>query len=187
MARIPYKQAADAEGENKVLLESLDANVARMLGNAEGLAPPLHGFLATFFSKLELPVQLRELVILLVGKTTEADYEWNQHVPIAERLGISSEKIDAIDRGDLEANCLTEVEQAVLVFTAQMLAGPRPDDAALERLAAAGLDPGQMVEVTLVAGGYQLLAHVITVFDVDEDPPFPAEKFESMVAATSED
>lgn len=179
MARVPYKRAEDATGETRAALERVDANIVRLLANAESAAPPVLSLIGAMLTKLALAPRLREAAILLVATRTGAPYEWTQHVPIAERVGLTTAEIAAIGDGDLTADCLDEAGQATLAFVDELLRTGRPTDPVFERLTAVVGTPGELVELVLLVGCYRMLADAMTAFDIDEDPPVPPDVFEA--------
>jgi alkylhydroperoxidase family enzyme len=181
--RIPYLQASEASGEIARLLEVAPMNLVRLIALAEGVAQPTLDMAGAMLTKTALDPRLREYAILFVARRTEAEYEWVQHVPVAEAVGITPEEIAAIERDDLGAACFAEDAAATLAFTAELLEGPRPADSTFERLLAAGYQSREVVELVLIVGCYQLLAHVMTALDIDLDPPIGPAKLASTMDA----
>jgi alkylhydroperoxidase family enzyme len=177
MARVPYKKAADAGEETRAVLESVDANIVRLLANAEGVAPTVFALIGRMLTKLELDPRLREQAILLVADTTGATYEWAQHLPIAEWAGVSAAQVAAIQHRELEADCFDEPSRATLAWVAEQLADGRPSKRSFERLTAAGYGSAEIVELVLVVGCYRMLADAMTALEVDEDPPVSVAQF----------
>lgn len=170
MARLPY---ADPQSVPPPIREALDVlpplNIFRMLANAESAFVPYLRFGGALLAKLELDPQLRELAILLVASRTGAEYEWVQHVGIAEAVGVAPEQIQSIEAGDLAAPCLDADAQALLRFSAEVLEQPRAGDATFAELSGR-FSPRQIVELLLVIGSYRMLALVMTNLDLDLDP-----------------
>ena len=175
MARIPY---VDPESASQDVRDALDAlpplNIFRMLANADSAFVPYIRFGGVVLTRLELDPQLRELAILLVARHDQAEYEWVQHVAISLAIGTDQAKIDALERGDLDAEALTAADRAVLRFTAAVLEGPHVDDETFAELRE-HLPPRQIVELLLTAGSYHMLARIMTVLDLDLDPPAGAQ------------
>jgi 4-carboxymuconolactone decarboxylase len=169
MARIPYTDPQAASPEVREALEALpQLNVFKMLAHADTAFIPYLRLGGALLAELELDPKLRELAILLVAKHTTAEYGWIQHVGIAKALDIADEQITAIQHGEIQALCLDLRAQTVLHFTHEVLGQPRPDDDAFTALKQL-LPPRQIVELLLVIGTYQMLAHVMTTLDIDID------------------
>ena len=119
-----------------------------------------------------LEPRLRELIVLRVALRTRSDYEWVQHVRLAERCNVTPEEIDRISEG-ADAHGWTALESDLLAATDQLMDSYRIDDAIWTRLAA-HLDERQLVEVVFVAGTYTCLAMAFNSFGVQLDPDLQA-------------
>jgi 4-carboxymuconolactone decarboxylase len=171
MARIPYPDPTAAPAPVREALEAVPPlNIFRMLSHAETAFRPFLRFGGAVLGALELDARLRELAILEVARLTPARYEWVQHVPIAEAVGVSAEQVAALEAGDLDAACLGEQDRLVLAFTGQVVRGIRPDDEIFDRLTAA-LSPREIVELLLTIGEYMMLARVMVALDLEIDEP----------------
>ena len=179
MARVPYLDASEAQGEAKAAVERVPKNIVRLVAQAQGVAEPVFSLIGAMLTKLDLDDRLREMTILQVGRHTDAEYEWVQHVPIAERVGVTSAQVAAIERGDVEAVCFDERARATLAFVTEVLETPRPADATFGRLLAAGYEPRETVELVLLVGCYQMLAHAMTALDIDVDASVSAEELQA--------
>jgi alkylhydroperoxidase family enzyme len=169
MARLPYADPQQASPAVARALEALPPlNIFAMLAHADSAFVPYLRFGEALLTQLELDPGLRELAILLVAARTGAQYEWVQHAGIATAIGVADEQISAVERGELEAACFDADARALLRFTSEVLDRPR---AAQDTLAALSerFPPRQIVELLLVIGSYQMLAHVMTTLDIDID------------------
>jgi 4-carboxymuconolactone decarboxylase len=171
MARLPYVDPATAPPPVREALEALPPlNIFRTLAHAETAFRPYLRFGGAILGELELDPKLRELAILQVAKLSEAEYEWVQHVAIGRHAGLTDEQIAAVERGDHEAACFDDAQRAVLAVTADVVRGPRVSDEAFAELANR-LSPREIVELLLTAGSYLMLARVMTVLEIETDPP----------------
>jgi alkylhydroperoxidase family enzyme len=169
VARLPYVDPERAPDRVREALEAVPPiNIFRMTANAETAFRPWLAFGGALLSSLELDARLRELVILHVGRLSEAEYEWVQHVPIALAVGASEEDVQAIERGDLDADCLSAADRAVLRFTTEVVRDVAASDAAFEAVAE-HLSPREIVELLLVIGQYMLVARVARNADIEID------------------
>jgi alkylhydroperoxidase family enzyme len=177
VARLPYVDPETAPERVREALERVPPiNIFRMTANAETAFRPWLAFGGALLSSLELDARLRELVILHVGRLSGAEYEWVQHVPIAHAVGASEEDVAAIDRGDIEADCLGEDVRAALRFTTEVVRDVRASDEAFEAVRD-HLSPREIVELLLVIGQYMLVARVAETagIEIDEGGPAVAE------------
>ena len=117
MARLPYVDPESASPEVQKALEALPPiNIFRMLAQADSAFTPFLKFGGAILTQLELDPKLRELVILLVAKEMNAEYEWVQHLDIAKAVGATDEEIEAIKLMELDSEALSPEAQALLVF-----------------------------------------------------------------------
>jgi alkylhydroperoxidase family enzyme len=172
MARIPYVDPATAPAEVRDLLARLPVplNVFRMMAHSEHGFRPLVGLGSAILGRQKLDPRLRELIILRVAKLSPARYEWVQHVPIAEAVGVAAAQIAALERGDVEAECFDPRERVVLRFATEVLRDVRASDATFAALAAR-LSPEEIVDVILTVGYYMMIARLLETTDVDVDGP----------------
>ncbi len=175
MARVRYVGTADAADEIRPIFERQERNggevlnLHRAIANAPGT---LRNFMRLGNSLLvhgTLPPRLRELAILRVARLTGARYEWAHHVPIARRAGVTQAEVDALAGG--KGPEFGAAERAVLRYVDEVVSRVRvPEDvfAALRD----SLTEGQVVELTLVAGYWGMVARVLEALQVDVEPSF---------------
>jgi len=172
VARLPYPDPDQAPEPVREALAGLPPlNIFRMLAHAETALRPFLRFGGTILGRLELDPRLRELAILQVAASTEARYEWVQHVEIGREVGLTDAQIAAVELGDpAGSEALGEVERAVVAFTAEVVATPRVSDETFEAVRR-HLNPREIVELLLTAGNYLMLARVMTTLELELDDP----------------
>ncbi len=111
--------------------------------------------------------RLRELIVLRVAHLTAAPYEWEQHVKLSERYGVTPADVEAVRAGP-ESEGLTPLERDLLAATDQLVDSYRIADDTWQRLAAQ-LDQRQLIEVIFVVGTYTCLAMVFNTFQLSTD------------------
>ena len=117
--------------------------------------------------KTSVQTRLSELAIITVGAYWRAGFEWAIHAPIAEQAGIRGSAIAAI-RSGLEPS-LQQDEQAVYLFTRELLVTHRVSDTTFDRLSAFVGVAGP-VDLVGTLGYYSLICMTINAFQV----PLPA-------------
>src|SRR5262245_48840287 len=172
MARLPYVDPKTAPAEVRELLERLPVslNVFRMMAHAETDFRPLVQLGTSILGRQQLSARLRELTILRVATLSRARYEWVQHVPIAEATGATRAQIDALERGDIDADCFDPAERRVLYFVTEVVRDVRASDATFGAVASQ-LSPREVVELLLTIGYYMMIARLLETTAVDLDPP----------------
>jgi 4-carboxymuconolactone decarboxylase len=169
VARLPYVDPETAPERVREALERVPPiNIFRMTANAETAFRPWLAFGGALLSSLALDARLRELVILHVGRLGGCEYEWVQHVPIAHAVGASDDDVAAIERGDVDAECLGDDVRAALRFTTEVVRGVRASDGALAAVRE-HLSPREVVELLLVIGQYMMVARVAETAGIEID------------------
>ncbi len=111
----------------------------------------------------------REIVILRVARNTRCEYEYAQHVVIAQRCGLDRAEVKALIEPDEPLGAWSEMERAVVALVDELCA----DDTvslATWAILAAEYDDRAMVELLLVAGYYRMLAGFLNGAGVALDP-----------------
>jgi alkylhydroperoxidase family enzyme len=103
-----------------------------------------------------LPPRLREIAILRTARLCGSDYEWVQHVPIAETAGLSGDEIAAL-RGPIDPSRWTEEEAVVLRASDELYDGGDLADETWAMLCR-HFDDASTIELVVLVGHYQLLA-----------------------------
>ena len=109
--------------------------------------------------------RLRELMVLRVAHRTHAPYEWDQHVKLAERYGVTAADVDAVKVGSTHDGW-SPLERDLLAATDQLIDDYRIDDDTWRRLAEQ-LDGRQLVETVFVVGTYTCLAMAFNSFALE--------------------
>ena len=118
-----------------------------------------------------LPPHLSELAILITARLWSAEFEWNQHAPIALAAGIPPEVIDAI--GQAEVPVLSDPQQAAVRDVAIALQRDRCVSDGVYRAALKALGQQGLVELVGILGYYGLISMTINAFEVPQDPGPP--------------
>lgn len=133
-------------------------------------------FFAHVLHKSALSPRDREILILRVGRLTGAEYEWAQHVPWAERAGLTADEIHGIAAGADAAVWKDDHDRVLLCAADQLHRETMLDDATWNALAAR-YDVRQMMDVIFTVGQYRLVSSALNTLCVELDPylkPFPS-------------
>ena len=115
--------------------------------------------------KGELDPCLRELAITRTGILCKSDYEVIAHKRIGKDVGLSDEKLDALEDGP-DAAAYDALESDVLRFAdALVTSDDVPED--LFRRLQVELTPGAIVELHLSIGFYIMTSKFLVTFGVD--------------------
>jgi AhpD family alkylhydroperoxidase len=171
---VRYVTSADAEGDTKDLLKTMEEqgnevlNIYRALGNTQALRNFMR-FGSGLLLRGALDPPLRELAILRVGQLTGCAYEWSHHVPIAREAGVRDEQMAAL-AGWRTSPQFDERERAAIAYAEAAANITVTDD--IFAAARAHLSEEQIVELTLVAGFWGLVARTLEALAVDIEPEY---------------
>jgi alkylhydroperoxidase family enzyme len=142
-----------------------------MMANADTAFRPWLRWGAALLGELELDPLLRELAILRVARLTpHAEYEWVQHVPIAQAVGATDDQVTALERDEPDAGCFSADQRVALAFTTEVVRDAQASDTTLEQLGEI-LSPREIVELLMVIGQYMMVARVMATTRMEIDEP----------------
>src|SRR4051812_24576120 len=91
---VPVAEAQRIGTEMGISEAQAGRSAFRMLAHHPDLARQVYGLLIMLQQRNKIPSRLRELMIMRIGWTTGAEYEWFQHYRIATtQVGLSDEEI----------------------------------------------------------------------------------------------
>jgi len=171
MARLPYVDPVTAPESIREVFDRLPVrlNIFKMMAHAQTNFRPWLMLGGSILTEQKLDAKLRELAILRVAQLTPARYEWVQHVPIALAVGATPAQVDALDRGDADADCFDADERLVLRFTTEVLRDVRASDATFAAMKAR-FSAQEIVELILAIGFYMSVARLMETTDLDLEP-----------------
>ena len=119
MALLPYVDESKAPAKTREILNrgTVKMNVARMIANSDAAFYPFSMLGNSLLTRGKLDAKLREIAILRTAKVSKSVYEWTQHVPIAEAVGVSEAQIAGDGSWPERATCFNELESLVIRFT----------------------------------------------------------------------
>ena len=173
MARLPYARLADAD--KAPLVERIVAergsvlHLYQMLLHSPPLAEGWLAYLTAVRQHLTLGGALRELIIMRVAIVNGADYEADQHKPVALREGVTPEQLEALERWE-SAECFDATERAVLRLTDAMSCdihfAPETLADVHEQLGDRGT-----IEVVATVAAYNMVSRFLEALQIRSDDP----------------
>ena len=160
----------DADTARKNRMNGRDLNIFRVLMNHPQLTKRWAVFAAHVLHKQTLPPRERELLILRIGWLNQAEYEWAQHVQIAQRSGISEEEIERVKEGPGAG--WPALEAALLQAADDLHENSVVSDQTWKTLAT-NLSTQQMMDVVFTIGQYNLVSWALNSFGVPLDDFLP--------------
>jgi 4-carboxymuconolactone decarboxylase len=109
-----------------------------------------------------LSPRLRELAVLRVAHLTACAYEWDEHVAIGKKAGLTDDDIAALQRGE----ATDEFDGTILTAVDELVDKTQMSD---ETWAALGerWDKRQLMDFVFTVGGYHMLAMALNTFGVE--------------------
>ncbi|PQZ60017.1 carboxymuconolactone decarboxylase [Achromobacter sp. MYb9] len=170
MARIEY--ADTSRPETRPLVERIERersslpNLYRMLLNSPPVAQGWLAYLTAIRQQSGLPAKLREMLILRVAVLNQADYEFEQHLPVALRAGCSQVQVEGLKAGDFTA--LDAGERAAMRYCDEMTRDIRVQDATFAAVREA-FDDKEIVEITATVAAYNMVSRFLEAIQIDHE------------------
>jgi len=170
MARIDYANTDNLQ--TQPLVERIRKersslpNLYRMLLNSPPVAEGWLNYLTAIRQKMGLSPRIRELLILRVAVLNEADYEFEQHLPIALKEGCTQQQIDGLRQGDFSR--FDERERAAMAYCDDMTRHIRVQDTTFAQMRKA-FDNKEIVEVTATIAAYNMVSRFLEAIQVDHE------------------
>jgi 4-carboxymuconolactone decarboxylase len=109
-----------------------------------------------------LSPRLRELAVLRVAHLTACAYEWDEHVTIGKRAGLTEDDIAGLQHGE----ATDEFDGTVLTAVDELVRKTRMSDATWAALGER-MDKRQLMDFVFTVGGYHMLAMALNTFGVE--------------------
>jgi len=171
MAHLPY---ADPNTEDtRALVERIVAerghvlHLYQMLLHSPPLAEGWLGFMTAVRQRLDLPGDLRELVIMRVALLNGAPYEAEQHAPLALQEGLTALQLAALPTW-VQSNAFSAAQRAVLTLCDTMTQQVQVPLATL-RSVQAHLGERQTVELVATIASYNMVSRFLEALHIHSD------------------
>ena len=140
------------------------SDLYRVLLNSGPLAAGWEAMLTAVRNKSSVPADLRELMILRVAVVNRAPYEFDAHVPHAQKAGVSDAKIAAV-RETVIGSVFSESEALVLELADTMTRNIDVPEALMDRLKAR-LDARGVVETVATVAAYNMVSRFLVALHI---------------------
>ena len=173
MARIAYAEEQEHPELAELVAQIRSERGGRLLNLYKMLlnSPPLAaGWLHLFTAirqQCQLPGAVRELVIMRVAIINGAEYEYKIHIPFALKEGFSQEQINAL-RNWQRSDLFDERQRAALAYADSMTKEIHVPDAVFAAVRRY-FNSRELVELTTVIAGYNLVSRFLEALQVDPD------------------
>ena len=136
----------------------------RVLLNSAPLASGWEKMLTAVRNRSSLPPDLRELIILRVAVLNRAPFEFDAHLPVARKSGVTEQKIAAL-RSKSPGDAFTPLERSVLALTDTMTRDVQVPDAQFEPLRA-HFDARGLVELVATIAAYNMVSRFLEALNI---------------------
>ncbi|MEG1768881.1 MAG: carboxymuconolactone decarboxylase family protein [Comamonas sp.] len=138
----------------------------QVLLNSPAMAHGWEQMLSAVRNRNSLDAGLRELVILRVAVLNDAPYEFDAHVPHAQRAGQSAEAIEAIRSETLSLDApWTAAERVALRLTDAMTRSIVVSDALFAQVRT-HFDARAQVDLVATIGAYNMVSRFLSAFEI---------------------
>jgi AhpD family alkylhydroperoxidase len=136
----------------------------RVLLNSAPLAAGWERLLTAVRNRSSLPAHLRELIILRVAVLNRAPFEFDAHLPVARKSGVSEAKIAAL-RAEGIGDVFTPLERSVLILTDTMTRNVQVPDWQFEPLRE-HFDARGLVELVATVAAYNMVSRFLEALNI---------------------
>lgn len=158
---LSIEQAKTAARECGIRESMASLNVYRTLLRHPQLASAVNHLLTTLlFTGNKLDVRLRELLIMRIGWTTGAKYEWTQHWHFAERVGLPPEDVIAV-RDWRSSTRLSAADRAVLAAVDDTLERGKISNSVWAECVQHIGSPEQLLEMVIAIGNWNMFSQLL--------------------------
>ncbi|MEO7152922.1 MAG: carboxymuconolactone decarboxylase family protein [Burkholderiaceae bacterium] len=172
MASLPYADLSHSDVQplvQRIVAERGHVlHLYQMLLHSPSLAEGWLGFLTAVRQRLDLPGDLRELVIMRVAALNGAPYEADQHAPIALKEGVTQAQLDALAHDDIAADCFGPLQRAVLALTDTMTRQVQVPAPVLDAVRA-HLGDRELVELVATIAAYNMVSRFLEALHIHSD------------------
>ena len=163
---LSVEQAKAAAKECGIRESMAGLSVYRALLRHPQLASAVNHLLTTLlFTGNKLDVRLRELLIMRIGWTTGAKYEWTQHWHFAERVGLPPEDVIAVRDWRLSTR-LGAADRAVLAAVDDTLERGKISDSVWSECVRHVGSPEQLLEMVIAIGNWNMFSQLLRSVEI---------------------
>jgi len=159
-----HPELADIEG--RILAERGRVSLLyQVLLNSGPIASGWERMLTAVRNQTSIPADLRELIILRVAVLNKASFEFDAHIPHAEKAGVSSEKIAATRLPEL-SEVFNPLERMVLELADAMTSDIKVSDELMSRIQG-HFDAQGTVELVATVAAYNMVSRLLVALNVE--------------------
>ncbi|MDD0811526.1 carboxymuconolactone decarboxylase family protein [Curvibacter sp. RS43] len=154
------------EIEGRILAERGRVSLLyQVLLNSGPIASGWERMLTAVRNQTSIPADLRELIILRVAVLNQANFEFDAHIPHAQKAGVNHEKIEAT-RAPILAEIFSPLERLALELADAMTRDITVPEALMARVQA-HFDARGTVELVATVAAYNMVSRLLVALNVD--------------------
>jgi len=163
---VPGSRPELAEMERQILKErGRISTLYRVLLNSAPLVQGWEALFTAIRNRASLPARLRELAILRIAVLNGAPYEFDAHVPHAQKAGVPDDAIAALRTGTV-SSALAPLDRLVLELTDAMTRDIEVPDALFERVRE-HFDAEKLVELVATIAAYNMVSRFLVALRIE--------------------
>ena len=170
MPRLSYPDPASPElasiSDRVISARGSLLDLYRLLMHSPPIASGWLDFLTSVRTRITLPPDLRELIIIRISLLNDAPYEARQHTPIALDNGVSEEQIAALQEWREHPSLFNDVTRSALAYTdclTRDVKVPEP----VWRSIRDRLSERECLEITVLIATYNMVSRVLSALELE--------------------
>ena len=178
MARVPYLAREDLAESDRAAFDRIEksrgqvGNIWRAMLNAPNVCDRMLALADELRHGVGIDKNYRELAVLVVGKATNCDYEFDHHWNAALKAGVPREKLEAIESFAFETSPLfTDAERAVMRFAKEATEVGAVKDMTWNALKR-HFDTRAAMEILYTVAWYNTVVRILLPLDIRNEPDF---------------
>ena len=145
-------------------------NLFRMMGYSPGAFVEIIDLTNAIFKKLRISDYHKEFLVLLVAAHEGSDYEWEQHVSIAQAAGVTEEQFVSIAANRLDDHEAFDEQERILLHFGRCILEKGKAPAVVFKQTLEHFSVEELSDAIIVIGFYRMLSGFIQTFNLPIDP-----------------
>jgi alkylhydroperoxidase family enzyme len=164
---LPWRSSATTDGDVQRVLGKLEASgkdipIVRLVANWEQGFRPFVLMADALLARGRLAPATREVVVLRIAATLGLQYEWDEHVPMSERAGVTIDQREAMHRKLPPSEDVFDDEQRLALKVVDVVLAQGPPSADLWGEACAHLGEQAALELVFAVAWWGGFVPVVT-------------------------
>ncbi len=177
MARVPYLKREELAEGDRAVYDRIEksrgkvGNIWRAMLNSPNVTDKMLALADELRHGTGIAKNFRELAVLVVGKATKCDYEFDHHWNAAIKAGVPRDKLEAVETFKFDSSLFTDAEKAVMQFAREMTESGVVKDATWDGLRR-HFDTRSAMEVLYTVAWYNTVVRILLPLDIRNEADF---------------